>query len=272
MASNVSDIASTFDARAANYSRNDWHRRCAERLVELCRLRRGAHVLDAGTGTGFAALAAARRVGDDGRVVGVDVSAGMLREARAAASAGALSNVEFQEADATRLSDFAADSFDAVTCAAALLYMPVAEALRAWRRVLKPGGLIAFSSMQAGSPPAGRIFRECAAAYGLALADPSAPLGTSAACRSILEAHGFDVADIVSETIDFSTQDLTLAWESNLRSAAHEPVQTLSAADRAALQRDYLDALARALRDDPAALARAGILYAIGGRPSPGTT
>ena len=40
--------------------------------MELCPLQRGDRVLDAGTGTGFAALAAARVVGSEGRVLGLE--------------------------------------------------------------------------------------------------------------------------------------------------------------------------------------------------------
>ena len=47
----------------------------------------GDRVLDAGVGTGFAAIAAAMRVGPRGRVVGVDVSPGMLQQARVAVEA-----------------------------------------------------------------------------------------------------------------------------------------------------------------------------------------
>src|SRR5688500_5360294 len=181
MRSDLSDIADGFNRRAASYAKNDWHRRCAERLVALCRIQRGERVLDAGTGTGFAAIAAAREVGPDGHVLGIDVSSGMLREAREAVDAAGLRHIDLREGDATRLPDLTAASLDVVTCAAALLYMPVAAALEEWHRLLKEGGRVAFSTMCSGSPPAGRIFRECAQAFGLSLRDPSAELGSPSA-------------------------------------------------------------------------------------------
>jgi ubiquinone/menaquinone biosynthesis C-methylase UbiE len=263
----LEEIANAFDARAATYGRNAWHRQCAEQLVALCRLRPGHQVLDAGTGTGFAALAAARVVGPDGRVLGVDLSAGMLREAKAAASAAGLPNVAFAQSDVSRMTHLPSATFDAITCAAGLLYMPVAEALQEWRRLLKPRGIVAFSSMRAGSPPAARLFRDCAARFGLTLPDPSVPLGTEAACRDTLEAAGFAVLDIVGDIVEFTAQDFTLAWESNYRSAGHAPVQSLDAEDQARLKQAYLEALAREQREDAGALARAGILYAVGTAP-----
>jgi ubiquinone/menaquinone biosynthesis C-methylase UbiE len=263
---NTGEIAASFDARAASYGRNDWHRRSAERLVALCRLQPGHRVLDAGTGTGFAAIAAAGIVGRAGQVCGVDVSSGMLREARAAAAASRLTNVEFVEEDASSLTRMASETFDAVTCAAGLLYMEVADALREWQRLLKPGGVVAFSTMQAGSPPGGRIFRDCAARFGVSLRDPSEPLGSPSACRQVLEHAGFEVTDIISETVDFSARDLSVAWESNLGSPAHAEVRRLPDAEQRALQRAYQEALVQEEREQPGVLGRAGILYAFGTR------
>jgi len=262
----IKELADSFDARATTYGQNEWHRRTAERLVELCRLQAGHCVMDAATGTGFAALAAAQRVGGEGHVCGLDISSGMLKEARAAVERCGLANVAFIQSDATHVPAYGTASFDVITCAAGLLYMPVANALREWHRLLKRGGLVAFSTMKAGSPPAGRIFRDCAARRGLSLRDPSEPLGSVSACRSVLEAAEFDVEDIVSESVSFSAQDLTLAWESNSRSAGHEEVRRLSNQEQSALKNAYLHALAREEDDHPGALSQAEILYAFARR------
>lgn len=267
MSVSTREIAASFDARAAGYGRNEWHKRCADRLVELCHVHPGHRVLDAATGTGFAAMAAARRVGIEGHVIGVDISGGMLREARTVATAAALTNVEFIEDNASFLPRLSSGTLDVVTCAAGLLYMPAAVALREWFRLLKEGGIVAFSNMHAGSPPGGRIFRECAAQFGVSLADPSEPLGTPFACRQALQEAGFEVLDIVSEAVLFSVQDLSAAWDSNFGSPAHAEVRGLGEAEQQALRRAYEEALSREERERPGALRRAWILYAIGRRP-----
>jgi ubiquinone/menaquinone biosynthesis C-methylase UbiE len=71
----------------------------------------GQHILDIGTGTGHLAIAAAQIVGTEGRVIGVDISALMLEQARSKVEALGLSNVEFQLADAEAL-NYPANSFD----------------------------------------------------------------------------------------------------------------------------------------------------------------
>jgi ubiquinone/menaquinone biosynthesis C-methylase UbiE len=179
-------IAASFDARARRYNQNDWHRRCAEQLVVVASLPEGAYVLDAGTGTGWAAIAAAGVIGSRGRVVGVDVSNGMLDIARQHVASNGQARIEWTLADASDLPSFSDESFDAVLCAAALLYMPLATSLAEWRRLLRPGGTVAFSSMRSGFPVAGRVFRECAAGYGYQLKDPSDPLGSERACHAVL--------------------------------------------------------------------------------------
>jgi ubiquinone/menaquinone biosynthesis C-methylase UbiE len=256
-------VSETFDERAANYAKNQWHRLYAERLVAHAALQPGHTVLDAGTGTGFAALAIARRVGPRGRVVAIDMSPGMLAEARALVEASGLANIEIVEADATALPQLSAGTFDAAICAAALLYMPVSRALAEWHRLLAPGGLVGFSTMRAGSPQAGQLFRDCAEAFGVSLADPSAPLGSAALCRAALAAAGFRDLSVIEGHIDFSAHDLTRAWDSNWRSASHAAVRDLNPDDLAALRERYETALRARLAADPS-FARAPVLYAFG--------
>ena len=260
------EIAASFDARAARYSESDWHRESARRLVDICRLQPGHQVLDAGTGTGFAALHAARQVGPGGRVVGVDISEGMLAQARHAAAASGHTNLEFLLCDATALHGFQPETFDGVTCATALGYIPVAEGLREWHRLLRPGGIIGFSTMHAGFPFAARLFRTCAADYGLALEDPWDPMGSSAACLRVLEEAGFAGGEVVTEEIVFTRRDLERAWESNLRSLAHQGVRDLPEDALADLEQRYQALLAAELEAAPARLLQSKMLYATGRR------
>lgn len=259
-------IAGDFDVRSARYATNQWHRTYAEGLIAHASLQPGDRVLDAGVGTGFAAIAAATRVGRAGHVVGVDVSPGMLEQARRAIESAGLDNIELRQADACDLRDVPDESFDAVVCSAALLYMPVQQALAEWRRLLRPGGIVAFSTMRKGFPLAGQLFRDCAADVGVHLDDPSAVLGSESAAVEALGRAGFTDSVVVAGTVRLHDADFACAWESNLRSAGHAPVRGLAPVDLETLRLRFEQMLRERRASEPA-FADAQVLYARAVRP-----
>jgi ubiquinone/menaquinone biosynthesis C-methylase UbiE len=102
-------------------------------------LERGMSVLDVGCGWGDMTIAAAQRVGPEGRVVGIDCVEPFLKEARKDAEAAGVSNVEFRRGDAEVALPEA--EFDYVLSRFGTMFFlsPVA-ALRRMRLALKPGG------------------------------------------------------------------------------------------------------------------------------------
>src|SRR5712664_1454339 len=90
-------------------------------LVKLAALIPGERVLDVACGTGIVARLAAERVGPMGRVIGLDLNAGMLTVARSA-SAGT-ENIEWREGNATAL-PFADKTFELVLCQQGLQFFP----------------------------------------------------------------------------------------------------------------------------------------------------
>jgi arsenite methyltransferase len=103
-------------------------------------LRPGETVIDLGSGAGFDAILAARMVGPEGRVIGVDMTPAMLEKARANAALLGLGNVEFREGYLEELpvKDVAADVV--ISNGVINLCPDKAVVLREAFRVLKPGG------------------------------------------------------------------------------------------------------------------------------------
>ncbi len=122
--------------------RDEVYGAATEMMLDLVDLRTGNWVLDVAAGTGDQTLLAARRVGSSGYVLATDLSTNMLNAATDAVRKAGLTNVETRVMDAENL-DLDADSFDAVICRLGLQAFPnPPKAVRAMRRVMKPGGKV----------------------------------------------------------------------------------------------------------------------------------
>lgn len=114
---------------------------CTRVLLERVPPRPGEAVLDLACGTGQVARRAASLVGDEGRVVALDVNPGMLEVGRSLPRPPG-GPVEWVEGDAVSL-DLPDRSFDLVLCQQGLQFFPDrACALKQVHRVLRPGGRI----------------------------------------------------------------------------------------------------------------------------------
>jgi len=121
-------------------------KRVSDQLIQSTGISPGQSVIDVATGTGEPALTIAKVVGNNGKVVGVDLSPDMIDVAKERAASQGITNTIFQVVKDESLSDFQDASFDTVVCRFGLMFMPEpVEALSAFRRVLKPGGKASVS-------------------------------------------------------------------------------------------------------------------------------
>jgi SAM-dependent methyltransferase len=105
-------------------------------------------VLEVGCGTGDAARMLAARAS---RVVALDLSPGMVDVARSRSSG--FTNIEYHVADATAW-DYPAEAFDAVVSIATLHHLPLEPSLAAFKRTLRPGGVLLALDLLDRSHPA----------------------------------------------------------------------------------------------------------------------
>lgn len=195
-----------FDAVADRYDGVGFLAQAARFVAEVAGVQPGEAVLDVMTGTGAVAAAVAGRAG---RVVGVDVSAGMLAQARAR-----VPGAEFMRGDAAAL-PFPDDAFDVVVCAAGVFFLPdMPGGVREWARVVRPGGRVVVSSFGTGLlGPLPGLWRARLAGTGLKPGAP--PLGrlpTPEALADVLRAAGLTDVRATLHPLTYTLTDVGARW------------------------------------------------------------
>ncbi|HEY8717447.1 class I SAM-dependent methyltransferase [Pengzhenrongella sp.] len=144
----VQAVRIRFDGRAPSYDESAMHRGLADAVAAFVDLAHVTSILDVATGTGLVLRALRDRCGPDApRMIGVDVSPGMLAVAR-----HALPDAELIEADVRSL-PIPDASVDLVTCVTGLHLIPdTPVVLDEWARVLRPGGGVVTATFATSDP------------------------------------------------------------------------------------------------------------------------
>jgi ubiquinone/menaquinone biosynthesis C-methylase UbiE len=109
-------------------------------------------------GTGLVSFQAIKKIGDQGRLLGTDISDKMVEIASSIALLKKEKRAQFEWMDAEEL-DLENNSFDVALCSLGLMYMPdPRKALEEMNRVLKPGGRAVAAVWDPGKNVAGQKF------------------------------------------------------------------------------------------------------------------
>src|SRR5947207_7964381 len=125
-------------------------RESGEAFVRELAITEGLQVLDLGCGDGTTALPAAQLGAD---VLGVDIAANLVAAGNTRAQAAGLTNLRFQEGDATDLKELADDSFDLVVSIFGAMFAPRPfDVAKEVVRVTRPGGRIVMGNWIPNDP------------------------------------------------------------------------------------------------------------------------
>ncbi len=167
--------------------------------VAMASVRPGETVVDLGSGGGLDVFLAAQKVGDEGRAIGIDMTADMVTLARENARRQGLGNVEFHHAEITAM-PLADTSVDCVISNCVLnLVEDKAVAVREIFRILKPGGRLAISDIALKKPLPDSL-RDNMAAWTSCISG-AVSIDEN---RRLLEMAGFSAIDITDAGADLN--------------------------------------------------------------------
>ena len=183
--------------------------------ITLASLEPGQTVLDLGSGAGLDCFFAAKKVGETGRVLGVDMTPEMIERARSSAERLGIQNVEFRQGYLEQL-PVESNTVDVIISNCVINLSPdkatvFAEAFR----VLKPGGRLAVSDIVTDGPLPAPIKQSLSAWAGCVAGAVEA-----ADYISMMETAGFTDISITpvffdKQTVDSALDDMKDAVELN---------------------------------------------------------
>lgn len=174
--------------------------------ITLASLQPGQAVLDLGSGAGLDCFFAARKVGETGRVIGVDMTPEMIERARSSAQRLELPNVEFRQGYLENL-PVESSTVDVIISNCVINLSPdKAQVFGEAFRVLKPGGRLAVSDIVTDGPLPDAVKQSLSAWAGCV-----AGAVESAEYIAMMEAVGF--TDISITPVFFAREDVDSALD-----------------------------------------------------------
>ena len=222
-------------------------RQPVQELVGRLRLNDVRRVIEAGCGTGFATALLANKLNRDSGLVAVDLSEGILEEARKCTNAPAFCNIRFVAGDALEVLK-SEGLFDLVFSSWVLGYIPLKPFFKATYNSLNQGGRLAFIVRRENSPA-----REQGIFYELVAEDPTVltkrvafdfPRDMNQA-REEIEAAGFEIGSLHEGKISFRYTSPEGVLDHLLKSGAGTAFyDAIDPAGRDRLEKQFLEKLA----------------------------
>jgi ubiquinone/menaquinone biosynthesis C-methylase UbiE len=192
-----------YESKSGDYD-DTWHDDFTTRFLSYLDLQPGQEVLDLACGTGLLTFKEADAVSPTGKVVGVDVTPGMLATASRKKEQGGdkLANVELYKGDILHLGETASlkgRTFDVITVASALVLFPNPEsAIEHWSTYLKPGGKLIVDSTHPRNLVAGMVLERVARRLDLPIPYNRSWSRSESALQKVLESAGLEVESVVT--------------------------------------------------------------------------
>jgi ubiquinone/menaquinone biosynthesis C-methylase UbiE len=260
-------VAAAYDRLAPDYDRIGprLFSYFGQRLVEFVPVRPGTAVLDVAAGRGAVLFPAAARVGEQGRVIGIDLADAMVRHTAAELHHRGLQQAEMRQMDAEHL-EFDDQSFDVVLCGFSLHHFPrPARALAEFYRVLRPGGTVAVTTW-AERPALVAWLRGALKPYEDVAQFITSAFDTPDGLAAALRQAGLIEVRVALEAADFVYADEEEWWVSNWAFLQREALDRLAPAELRRVKAAAFEQV-QAVKQPDGVHQRWGALLAVGTRP-----
>jgi ubiquinone/menaquinone biosynthesis C-methylase UbiE len=265
-----SPIRETFDSVASGYDSDAlrFFIDSAKYLTACLDLNGDEHVLDVATGTGNAALTIARCL-PNGRVTGIDFSAGMLELARKKAKSRNILNIDFREQDMRSIAS-GETVYDIAVCSFGIFFADDMSAqLLQIIDAVKPGGKIAITCFREDYfQPLSSLMFSRLASYGvqIPLHQPWKLISTEPGCIGFFEHGGLQNVRVLSKNVGYHLNNADEWWEIVWNAGYRRFVGQLSAEDQRRFKSEHLKEIDSLKTEDGIRL-DVGVLFAIGTKP-----
>ena len=262
-------ITDNFNLVAAGYDNpaQRYFPMSAALMAEYLKPTPGSQVLDIATGTGMVATAMAQAILPDGRVQAIDLSSKMLNKAFENFTKLGLNNIDLHEMDADNL-DFKSNYFDCASCGFGIFFMPDMHAsLKEWRRVLKPGARLLFTTF--GSSSFGELigsFISLLPEFDVSFNPEQERLTEMDACEKFLSDTGYSDIQIHSEQIGYHLVSENDWWKIVMNSGLRSFVAPLDAIQFSKFKAKHLADVVK-LKTDKGIWLDINVIYSSGRKP-----
>jgi ubiquinone/menaquinone biosynthesis C-methylase UbiE len=246
-------IQNGFDTVAAGYDHPSlfFFPETAKRLVEHLKLKPHQNLLDVCTGTGVVALTAAEKL-TEGKVTGIDLSSGMLQQAKNKAVEKNLDNTEFKQMDLEHL-ELDEARYDIATSSFGLFFLEdMTRGLSNIVNTVKPGGKVAITSFTGDAfSPFADIFISQYEATGREVPPLSwKRLATEELIKQQYHAVGITKLEIHHEPLGYRMTDSQMWWDVVWNAGWRSLLNQMSEDEQAAFEQSHKEAVAATLGDE----------------------